>query len=251
MGLRLDCACLPPRGVSPDRIRQSRCSPPHRDICHADIVKKVLDIRNYSKPARSYVLRGREVRPHIGGLIMSSMKLVVATACDYAKVQDAAEDMVSDGLKTAAKSLKAYIPEDATNPRETEQFKSAGDAVKLALRAVYASKQRYTGRDRSTPVNTAMLKTLLDMPDAEREKLAKDSPEKKAWTAMLADCRKVWSRIADEAFPKPKTEDAANSGKKAPSADSILANLDAFIAQHGKDSILAKNLADQIRARFA
>jgi hypothetical protein len=182
------------------------------------------------------------------------MKLVVATACDYAKVQDAAEDMVSDGLKTAAKSLKAYIPEDATNPRDTEQFKSAGDAVKLALRTVYASKQRYTGRDRSQPVNTAMLKTLLDMPDAEREKLAKDSPEKKAWTAMLADCRKVWSRIVEEAFPKPVSEDdanGANGGKKAPSADSILANLDAFITQHGKDSILAKNLADQIRARFA
>lgn len=183
---------------------------------------------------------------------MSSMKIVIADACEYAKTQDAAEDMVSDGLKTAARSLKAYVPEDALNPRETEQFKSAGEAVKLALRAVYASKQRYTGRDRSTPVNTAMLKTLLDMPDAEREKLAKDSPEKKAWTAMLADCRKVWSRIADEAFPKPVSEDSANGSKKAaPSADAILANVDAFLAKHGKDSILAKNLADQIRARFA
>ena len=184
---------------------------------------------------------------------MSSMKLVVATACDYAKVQDAAEDMVSDGLKTAAKSLKAYIPEDATNPRETEQFKSAGDAVKLALRTVYVSKQRYTGRDRSQPVNTAMLKSLLDMPDVEREKLDKDSPEKKAWIAMLADCRKVWSRIADEAFPKPAKEgEGANGSKKAaPTADAILANVDAFLAKHGKESTLAKNLADQIRARFA
>ena len=182
---------------------------------------------------------------------MSSMKIVIADACEYAKTQDAAEDMVSDGLKTAARSLKAYVPEDALNPRETEQFKSAGEAVKLALRAVYASKQRYTGRDRSTPVNTAMLKTLLDMPDAEREKLAKDSPEKKAWTAMLADCRKVWSRIADEAFPKPESESGANGSKKAPTADAILANVDAFLAKHGKDSILAKNLADQIRARFA
>jgi hypothetical protein len=184
---------------------------------------------------------------------MSSMKIVIADSCNFAKAEDTAEGIVSDGLKTAGASLKEYVG-DATNPRESEHFKAAGDAVKLALRSVYISKQRHVGRDRSKPVNMAMVKNLLNMADAEREKLAKDSPEKKAWEAMLAYARKIWSRIADEAFPKPESESGANGAngtKKAPSADSILANLDAFIAQHGKDSILAKNLADQIRARFA
>ena len=182
---------------------------------------------------------------------MSSMQSVVATACEYADAQDTADEIVSDGLKTAAASLKAYVGEDAKTPRETEQFKSAGDAVKLALRPVYASKQRYKGRKRTEPVNMAMIKNLLNMADAEREKLDKDSPEKKAWEAMLADCRKVWSRIANEAFPKPKTENGAKGTEKVISADAILANVDAFVAHHGKESALCKNLADQIRARFA
>lgn len=181
---------------------------------------------------------------------MSSMKLVVTHSCNFAKAEDTAGDIISDGLRTAGASLKEYVG-DAANPRESEQFKSAGEAVKLALRSVYVSKQRHMGRDRSEPVSMTMIKNLLNMADAEREKLAKDSPEKKAWTAMLAYSRKIWSRIADEAFPKPTNESGANGAKKAPSADSILANLDAFIAQHGKESALAKNLADQIRARFA
>ena len=181
---------------------------------------------------------------------MSSMKLVVTHSCNFAKAEDTAGDIISDGLRTAGASLKEYVG-DADNPRESEHFKSAGDAVKLALRSVYISKQRHFGRDRAEPVNMAMVKTLLNMADAEREKLAKDSPEKKAWGAMLAYSRKIWSRIANEAFPKPEGESGANGSKKAPTADAILANLDAFIAQHGKESTLAKNLADQIRARFA
>lgn len=181
---------------------------------------------------------------------MSSMKIVIADSCNFAKAEDTAEGIVSDGLRTAGASLKEYVG-DAANPRESEHFKAAGDAVKLALRSVYISKQRHMGRDRSKPVNMAMVKNLLNMADAEREKLAKDSPEKKAWEAMLAYSRKIWSRIADEAFPKPTSESGANASKKVPTADAILANLDAFIAQHGKESALAKNLADQIRARFA
>jgi len=181
---------------------------------------------------------------------MSSMKIVIADSCNFAKAEDTAEGIVSDGLKTAGASLKEYVG-DATNPRESEHFKAAGDAVKLALRAVYISKQRHFGRDRSEPVNMAMVKNLLNMADAEREKLDKDSPEKKAWGAMLAYSRKIWSRIANEAFPKPESESGANGSKKAPTADAILANVDAFLAKHGKESTLAKNLADQIRARFA
>jgi hypothetical protein len=181
---------------------------------------------------------------------MSSMKIVIADSCNFAKAQDTAEGIVSDGLEAAGASLKEYVG-DATNPRESEHFKAAGDAVKLALRSVYVSKQRHFGRDRSEPVNMAMVKNLLNMADAEREKLDKDSPEKKAWGAMLAYSRKIWSRIANEAFPKPEGESGANGSKKVISADAILANVDAFVAHHGKESALCKNLADQIRARFA
>ena len=183
---------------------------------------------------------------------MSSMKIVIADSCNFAKAEDTAGDIVSDGLRTAGASLKEYVG-DAANPRESEHFKAAGDAVKLALRSVYISKQRHFGRDRAEPVNMAMVKNLLNMADVEREKLPKDSPEKKAWGAMLAYSRKIWSRIADEAFPKPVSEDGENGSntKKAPTPDVILANLDAFLAKHGKESALAKNLADQIRLRFA
>ena len=83
---------------------------------------------------------------------------------------------------------------------------------------------------------------------------AKDSEQKKIWDLALAYARMNWARIADAAFGKasPGSDSAGTSkGKKAPTPDAILANIDAFIAEHGKVSPLAKNLADQIRARFA
>ena len=155
---------------------------------------------------------------------MSTLFQVRATILDYAKQQDSNESTLAERVALAVAALKAYVPADALNPRETAEFKNAAESVKFELRAVYLDAPRFKGRDRSEPVNMVMVRAVANMPEAEREKLAKDSTEKKAWDAMLAYCRNIWRDIADEAFPKPKA-DKPQAEEKHASADQVLATI--------------------------
>lgn len=181
---------------------------------------------------------------------MTTLHTVQAAIINYADQTDAADMAVAEVKAKAVESLKSYIPEGAADPRQTAEFKAVGDSVKVALRQVYAKRQRFTGRDRTGLVNKALVKSLLDMPDAEREALPKDSEGRKVWTAMLTYCRGIWADVADAAYPK--TDDTGSTGKakakKAPTPDAILANLDAFLASNPAPTLVA-NLFDQIMSR--
>jgi len=180
---------------------------------------------------------------------MTTLHTVQAAIINYADQTDVADMAVAEVKAKAVASLKSYIPEGAADPRQTAEFKAAGDSVKVALRQVYAKRQRFTGRDRTGLVNKALVKSLLDMPDADREALPKDSEAKKIWTAMLTYCRGIWADVADEAFPKPKAEKSeSDKVKKAPTPDAILENLDAFLASNPAPALVA-NLFDQIMSR--
>lgn len=162
-------------------------------------------------------------------------------------------ERMADILAHAVISLRAYVPADALDPRETAEFKNAAESVKVALRSVYLKYPRYTGKgaDRR-PVNMELAYTVAGMPDAEREKLDKDSEGRKVWNAILAYSRKNWQRIADQAFPAATdATDSTATGKtkKPPTADAILANIDAFMAAQPAAALVA-NLFDQIRARM-
>ncbi len=182
---------------------------------------------------------------------MTTLHTVQAAIINYADQTDAADMAVAEVKAKAVASLKSYIPEGAADPRQTAEFKAAGDSVKVALRQVYAKRQRFTGRDRTGLVNKALVKSLLDMPDAEREALPKDSEGRKVWTAMLTYCRGIWADVADAAFPKPKAEKSeSDKAKKAMTSDDLLAGLDSILASKPAPG-LVDTLESQIRRRFA
>jgi hypothetical protein len=182
---------------------------------------------------------------------MTTLHTVQAAIINYADQADASDLAVSEAVSKAVAALVSYVPEGAADPRQTAEFKAVGDSVKVALRSIYVKRQRFTGRDRSGEVNMKLARSVLDMPDAEREALPKDSEAKKIWAAMLTYCRNIWRDVADEAFPKTNETGEtgkASKAKKAPTPDAILANLDAFLASNPAPTLVA-NLFDQIMSR--
>ncbi len=74
------------------------------------------------------------------------------------------------------------------------------------------TKQRYTGRARDVAVNMAMVRGLLNMPDSERRKAGLKIPlSVKRGMRCSQTVDKVWSRIADTAFPKPENASGASA----------------------------------------
>jgi hypothetical protein len=186
---------------------------------------------------------------------MTTLHTVQAAIINYADQADASDLAVSEAVSKAVAALVSYVPEGAADPRQTAEFKAVGDSVKVALRSIYVKRQRFTGRDRSGEVNMKLAKSLLDMPDAEREALPKDSEAKKIWAAMLTYCRNIWRDVADAAYPK--TDETGESGKaskakakKAMSSDDLLAALDTILAGNPAPG-LVDTLEGQIRRRFA
>ena len=173
---------------------------------------------------------------------MITLSQVQAAILDYARQQDASESILAHRVNIAADTLKSYVPADALNPRDTAEFKNAAESVKVQLREVYLESQRYTGRDRSGVVNMVLAKQVVETPEADREKWAKDSTERKIWDAMLAYCRNIWRDIADEAFPKPDTGGAATK------SEALLAGIDAWLATK-PDQALVNNFFDQVSKR--
>ena len=106
---------------------------------------------------------------------MSTLFQVRSTILDYAKQQDSNESTLAERVALAVAALKAYVPADALNPRESAEFKNAAESVKFELRAVYLDSQRFVGRDRKTPVNMVMARAVANMPEADREKLASEA----------------------------------------------------------------------------
>jgi hypothetical protein len=180
---------------------------------------------------------------------MTTLHTLQAAVVNVAEQSDANTATLAERVSAAVAALRAYVPENSGSPRDTAEFKTAGDSVKVALRQVYVKAPRFKGRDRSEPVNMVMVKNVLNMTDAAREALPKDCEERKAWDAMLTYCRNIWRDIADAAFPKPTTEKPkTDATKKAPTPDAILAALDAFLASDPAPALVA-NLFDQFAAR--
>ena len=175
---------------------------------------------------------------------MTTLFQVQAAVIDYARQQDANDSTLAERVEQAVAALKAYVPADALNPRDTAEVKNAADTIKVQLREVYLESQRYTGRDRSGVVNMVFARQVAETLEADREKWADDAPERKVWDAMLAYCRNIWRDIANAAYPKPKA-DKPQAEEKHASADQVLATIKSFLAGN-PEPILVKNVFDQI-----
>jgi len=195
---------------------------------------------------------GRGVRAHVkGSTYMEKITLAYITtlAASLADADDTHAQAVEDGLRSLGNALVQYVPQ-SDKPLDSAEFKAAADSVKAVFRSKYLNRQRYAGKgaDRR-PVNMAMAKTVSDMPESEREKLAKDAPERKVWDGILAYARQNWKRVADIAFPiAPDSAGSTEKAKKVPTPDAILAALDAFLESNPAPALVA-NLFDQFAAR--
>ena len=184
---------------------------------------------------------------------MITLYTVQAAVVSVAEQNDANTVTLAERVAVAVDALRAYVPAESIAPRDTAEFKTAADTIKVALRQVYIQRARFTGRDRSAPVNMVMAENVLNMTAEQREALPKDGEERKVWDATLAYCRNIWRDIADAAFPKSDNKvdgegTAKGKVKAAPTSDTILANLDAFLASNPAP-VLVANLFDQIAKR--
>lgn len=198
-----------------------------------------------------------------------SLAMLQARAVEQAQADDNAETVLEMGAAGTATMLADYLTAggikfDTKAPKGNLVFENACEALRVGFRSQYCNKPRHTGNKKNRePVNMELARMVLDATEQTREGWAKDSTERKIWDAILAFGRTKLQRVTLKLWPKTEssaTDGAGEAGeageaseaetKKAPTADAILANVDAFIAEHGKDSMLAKTLREQINLRF-
>jgi hypothetical protein len=166
------------------------------------------------------------------------------------QVLESAEQTIESGAAGTAAMLRDYLIGQGvsidTAPKGNKVFDDACEALRVGFRSQYCNRIRKIG---GVVVNTELARMVLDATETVREGWAKDSTEKKIWTAVLGFGRTKLQRVALVLWPKTSTDDAATKGaKKAPTPDAVLANLDAFLASN-PDAALVKNLFDQIMQR--
>jgi hypothetical protein len=200
-----------------------------------------------------------------------TLAMLQARAVEQAQADDNAETVLETGAAGTAVMLADYLTAagikfDTKAPKGNPVFENACEALRVGFRSQYCNKPRHTGNKKNRqPVNMELARMVLDATEQTRESWAKDSTERKIWDAILAFGRTKLQRVTLKLWPKVESSGASTTGtagetgeasetetetKKAPTADAILANVDAFIAEHGKDSMLAKTLRDQINLRF-
>ena len=165
------------------------------------------------------------------------------------QVLESAQDTIESGAAGTASMLAEYLTGQGvsidTAPKGNKVFDDACEALRVGFRSQYCNRVRKIGGE---VVNTELARMVLDATPATREAWSKDSTEKKIWGAIQGFGRTKLQRVALVLWPKTSTDDATKGAKKAPTPDTILANLDAFLASN-PDAALVKNLFDQIAQR--
>jgi len=202
-----------------------------------------------------------------------SLAMLQARAVEQAQADDNAETMLEMGAAGTAAMLADYLTAggikfDTGAPKGNLVFENACEALRVGFRSQYCNKPRHTGNKKNRkPVNMELARMVLDSTEQTREGWAADSTERKIWDAVLSFGRTKLQRVTLKLWPKTESSEASATDatgetgeasatetetetKKAPTADAILANIDAFITEHGKDSMLSKTLRDQINRRF-
>jgi hypothetical protein len=166
------------------------------------------------------------------------------------QVLESAEQTIESGAAGTAAMLAEYLTGQGvsidTAPKGNKVFDDACEALRVGFRSQYCNRVRKIGGE---VVNTELARMVLDATPATREAWGKGSVEKKIWGAIQGFGRTKLQRVALVLWPKTSTDDAkGDKAKKAPTPDTILANLDAFLASN-PDAALVKNLFDQIAQR--
>ena len=165
-------------------------------------------------------------------------------------ILESAQHTIESGATGTASMLAEYLTGQGvsidTAPKGNKVFDDACEALRVGFRSQYCNRVRKIGGE---VVNVELARMLLDATPATREAWSKGSVEKKIWGAIQGFGRTKLQRVALVLWPKTSSGDDATKGaKKAPTPDTILANLDAFLASN-PDAALVKNLFDQIMQR--
>jgi hypothetical protein len=171
-------------------------------------------------------------------------------AANQVKAEDAAADIMEGGAAGTAEKFKEYLAGqglDLDNAKGTKIYDDACDTLRAAYRSQYCNRPR-------KGINMELARTVLDSTETQRAAWVDGSEEKRVWGKIQDFGRTKLQRVNLILWPKPPkadSEDAASESsktKKAPSPDTILANLDAFLASNPPQALI-DNLFDQFAKR--
>ena len=179
---------------------------------------------------------------------MTTITLAALSARAVEEVQSAdnAADVIDSGAAGTANLLRQYLLGQGVDisapPTSNKIFDDACDALRAAYRSQYCNRVR-------KGVNMVMAREVLDATHETRAAWVDGSEQKKVWLKVQHFGRTKLQRVCAVIWPPVESDNAgADKAKKAPTPDTILANLDAFLASNPAP-VLVATLFDQIAAR--
>lgn len=165
-------------------------------------------------------------------------------AANQVKAEDAAADIMEGGAAGTAEKFKEYLAGqgiDSDNAKGTKIYDDACDTLRAAYRSQYCNRPR-------KGVNMELARTVLDSTETQRAGWVDGSEEKRVWGKIQDFGRTKLQRVNQILWPKEDSAGESSKTKKAPSPDTILANLDAFLASNPPQALI-DNLFDQFAKR--
>lgn len=165
-------------------------------------------------------------------------------AANQVKAEDAAADIMEGGAAGTAEKFKEYLAGqgiDSDNAKGTKIYDDACDTLRAAYRSQYCNRPR-------KGVNMELARTVLDSTETQRAGWVDGSEEKRVWGKIQDFGRTKLQRVNQILWPKQDNASESGKTKKAPSPDTILANLDAFLASNPPQALI-DNLFDQVAKR--
>jgi hypothetical protein len=175
-----------------------------------------------------------------------TLALLSARAADEVRAADNAADIIDSGAAGTADMLRDYLlgqgVDISATPVKNKIFDDACDALRAAYRSQYCNRVR-------AGVNMVLAREVLDASAETRAAWVDGSEQKKIWSKIQHFGRTKLQRVCAVIWPPVESGEAgAGKTKKAPTPDTILANLDAFLASNPAPALVA-TLFDQIATR--
>lgn len=181
-----------------------------------------------------------------------TLAMLGARAADEIVQSDRAADVIDGGAAETADMLRDYLLGQGLVINTTgghtlkgnEVFENACEILRANYRAKYCNRVR-------KGVNMIVAREALDATPETRAAWADDSEHKKVWGKIQHFGRTKLQRVCNIIWPVEDDSKKGGKGakdKSAPTPDTILANLDAFLASNPAP-VLVATLFDQIAAR--
>lgn len=173
-----------------------------------------------------------------------TLAVLAAHAVEQVKAEDRAADVLDGGAAGTAAMFHEYLVGqglDLDTAKGTKVFDDACDTLRAAYRSQYCNRPR-------KGVNMELARMVMDSTESQRAEWADESEEKRIWKKIQDFGRTKLQRVNQVLWPKEDDAAKSGKGKKAPTPDSILANIDAWLATK-PDQALVNNFFDQVTKR--